>query len=68
MKHATGDLTADFLLGRIKLLRRVGDAPHRRDADRWEKIIRAHAAPEHQPGEVVNFATGRPEPAGATRE
>lgn len=59
----TGDKTADFFLSQIGFLRRTGDFEHRRDAARWERIIREHAQPE-EPGLVVNFATAR-EPKSA---
>ena len=60
----TNDKTADFLLNQIKFLRRVGDHEHKRDADRWERIIRQHAQAEAEPM-AVNFATGAgaPQPA-----
>lgn len=66
-RHLTGDKTADFLLGSIKTLRKLGDFEHRRDADRWEQIIRQHAVPEPVPA-AVSFATEvkpAPVPAGA---
>lgn len=62
----THDRTADFLLGQIKLLRRIGDHEHRRDADRWETLIRAHAIPEETGPIAVNFATGQDTPSAAT--
>lgn len=58
MSTPTGDKTADFLLRQIRLLRRVGDAAHRRDADRWEMVVRSHAQPE-QEQVAVSFATGK---------
>jgi hypothetical protein len=58
----TRDKTADFLLRQLPLLRRMGDYEHKRDADRWEQIIRQHAVPEPQPM-AVNFATTA-EPTG----
>jgi hypothetical protein len=58
------DPTAAYLLKQIKILRRIGDAAHRRDADRWERIIREHAQPEE--ATVVDFATSTtPEPQSA---
>lgn len=44
----TGDRTADFLIANLAFARRVGDHEHKRDADKWEKIIRKHATPEPQ--------------------
>lgn len=66
---ATGDQTADFLLERLRLLRRLGSPEQKRDAERWEQIVRRHAQPENL-GQVVNFATptteGTPAPTAAT--
>lgn len=53
----TGDKTADFLLRQIRFLRRVGDQEHKRDAARWEEVVRKNAHPEPS----VNFATGKKE-------
>jgi hypothetical protein len=61
----TNDKTADFLISQIKFLRRVGDHEHKRDADRWERIIREHAQAEVEM--AVNFATGAEAPKPAQR-
>ena len=52
----TGDKSADFLIRQLRLLRRIGDREHKRDAARWEEIVRRHAIPEQEP-QAVNFAT-----------
>jgi hypothetical protein len=61
----TGDKTADFLIANLRFARRVGDHEHRRDADRWERIIREHAQPEE--AMAVNFATSAPTPQPAAQ-
>lgn len=54
----TGDKTADFLLRQIRLLKRVGEREHKRDADRWEQLVRDNAQPETE-DQAVSFATAR---------
>ncbi|PAW75140.1 MAG: hypothetical protein B9S38_02320 [Verrucomicrobiia bacterium Tous-C4TDCM] len=61
----TGDTTADFLLERLRLLRRLGSPEQKRDVERWEQIVRSHAQAENL-GQVVNFATPTPAPQPAS--
>jgi hypothetical protein len=51
--------TANFLLRQVRFLRRVGSAEQKRDADRWEDIIKRHAEPEQAEPSAVNFATAQ---------
>lgn len=60
MRAFTGDKTADFLIGQIRFLSRVGDLEHKRRAAEWEQIIRRHAKPESI-ADTVNFATDNKE-------
>ena len=64
MQHETGDETADFLLRQLRFLRRVGTPNQKRDATKWETIVRTHA----EPADVemaASFAT-RHQPNGST--